>query len=137
MTEGKQHKPLAWVVFLSGVWDLFAALVYGMLVGTVITNPPVDRFYALFIASFLLCFGYLLIGISFNVRRYLFAIGVVIIGRLLYVILLFSSIFYRGGFPVTFWWTGIIDIFWVAGYLVFTHNCGIPVRDLFLPARQE
>ena len=134
MFEPKSLKLLAVAFFLSGIWDLFATFVYAFLIGTVFAEPPVDRFYALFIASFLFSFAYLQILSSFNIRRYLLVIGGVFIGRILYVILLFGYILTIPGFPATFWWTGAIDLIWSVLYLGITwRSPEIRIRDLFLP----
>ncbi|HTY53543.1 MAG TPA: hypothetical protein VMB35_10180 [Methanomicrobiales archaeon] len=134
MFEPKSLRPLAVVFFLSGIWDLFATVVYAFLIGTVFMEPPVDRFYALFIASFLFSFAYLQILSSFNIRRYLLVIGGVFIGRILYVVLLLGYILTIPGFPATFWWTGVIDLLWSVLYLgIAWRSPEIHVRDLFLP----
>ncbi|MHB8053005.1 MAG: hypothetical protein ACYDEZ_06940 [Methanoregula sp.] len=137
MVQSKLLKPLAATFFVSGIWDLFATFVYAFLIGTVYTQPPVDRFYALFIASFLLCFAYLQVLAAFNIGRYLLVIGGVIIGRVIYVVLLFAYILGVHGFPATFWWTGVVDLLWSVLYIVLAVKCGIRIRDLFLPCREE
>ena len=138
MNKPKSLKTLAIVFFLSGIWDFIAALVYSFMIGTVFTEPPVHRFYAIFIASFLYCFAYLQILSSFNIRRYLLNIGCVMTGRLFYVILLFAYIFGVTGFPGTFWWTGIVDLLWSILYIVITLRCDeIHLKDLFLPYRGD
>jgi len=136
MAGSKSYRPLAAVFFASGIWDLFAAFVYAFLIGTVYTEPPVDRFYALFIATFLFSFAYLQIVSSCNIRRYLPVVGGVAIGRALYVILLFGSLLLIPGFPATFWWTGVVDLAWTVLYLLLALNLGIRIRDLFLPERE-
>jgi len=136
MDKPKTLRTLAIVFFLSGIWDVIAALVYSFMIGTVFTEPPVHRFYAIFIASFLYCFAYLQILSAFNIRRYLLSIGCVIIGRIFYVILLFSYIFGFEGFPNTFWWTGVVDLIWSILYIVTTLKSDeIHLKDLFLPHR--
>jgi hypothetical protein len=135
MVQTKSLRPLAVTFFASGIWDLFATFFYAFLIGTVFIDPPVHRFSALFIASFLLCFAYLQILSAFIMRQYLLIIGGVIIGRVIYAILLCVFIFYVPGFSATFWWTGVIDIFWSVLYIVLAVRCGIRVRDLFLPHR--
>jgi len=138
MNKSKSIKALAIVFFLSGIWDVIAALVYSFMIGTVFTEPPVHRFYALFTASFLFCFAYLQILSAFNIRRYLLNIGCVIIGRIFYVILLFSYIFGFEGFPSTFWWTGVVDLTWSILYIVITlRSVEIHLKDLFLPQRGD
>ena len=106
MKVSKSLRALTIVFFLSGIWDLFAGFVYAFMIGTVYTDPPVHRFYSLFLASFFFCFAYLQILASFNMRRYLFIIGAVLIGRILYIALLYAYIFGVAGFPSTFWQTG-------------------------------
>jgi hypothetical protein len=138
MKRSKSMKPLSTTFFLSGIWDIIAGLVYLFMIGTVFKEPPVHRFYAQFIASFLFCFAYLQILSAFNIRRYLLAIGCVTIGRLFYVVLLFVYIFSIPGFPRTFWWTGVVDLFWSILYFGLTlMNNEIHIRDLFLPHRES
>jgi hypothetical protein len=140
MNQSKSLKALAVVFFISGLWDIFAAVTYSFMIGTggSFDNPPVHRFYALFIASFLYCFAYLQILSAFNIRRYLLIIGGVIIGRLFYVVLLYAYIFGVSGFPRTFWWTGIGDLFWTICYIVITLiSAEVSLKDLFLPQRGE
>lgn len=136
MNKSKSLRTLAIVFFLSGIWDVFAAIVYSFMIGTggSFDNPPVHRFYAIFIASFLYCFAYLQILSAFNIRRYLLSIGCVMIGRIFYVILLFSYIFGFEGFPSTFWWTGAVDLIWSILYVVITlTSAEIHLKDLFIP----
>ena len=136
MIKRKSMKALSITFFLSGTWDIMAGLVYLFMIGTVFTEPPVHRFYALFIASFLFCFAYLQILSAFNIRRYLLNIGCVTIGRIFYVVLLFVYIFGTPAFPRTFWWTGIVDLLWSALYIGLTLiNDEIRLKDLFLPRR--
>ncbi len=110
MTASKSLKVLAIIFFLSGIWDIIGGINYAFMIGTVYTDPPIHRFYAIFIASFFLCFAYLQILSSFNMRRYLFIIGAVTIGRIFYVALLYTYIWGVAGFPSTFWWTGVVDL---------------------------
>jgi len=140
MNKSKSLKTLAVVFFLSGIWDVFAAIVYSFMIGTggSFDNPPVHRFYAIFIASFLYCFAYLQILSAFNIKRYLLNIGCVLIGRIFYVILLYAYIFGIEGFPKTFWWTGIGDLLWSVLYIVITlTSAEIRLKDLFIPHREE
>jgi hypothetical protein len=134
MFKSKSLRALSITFFLSGIWDLVAALIYSFLGGTVFIEPSVHRFYALFIASFLFCLAYLQILSSLNIRRYLLMIGGVTIGRIFYVVLLFAYILGIPGFPSTFWWTGVVDLLWSVLYLILTMRSDeIRVRDLFLP----
>jgi hypothetical protein len=138
MNTSKSLKALAIIFFLSGIWDIIAGFNYAFMIGTVYTEPPVHRFYAIFLATFFLCFAYLQILSAFNIRRYLFIIGSVLIGRILYVVLLYAYIFGEPGFPSTFWWTGVVDISWSLLYIILTLlNDEISLRDLFLPKWQE
>ena len=137
MKKSKSMKPLSMIFFLSGIWDIIAGLVYLFMIGTVFTEPPVHRFYAIFIASFLFCFAYLQILSAFNIRRYLLNIGCVTIGRIFYVLLLFAYIFGSPGFPRTFLWTGIVDLFWSILYIGLTLKSDeIRLQDLFLPHKE-
>ena len=134
MNKSNSLKALAITFFLSGIWDIFGGLVYAFMIGTVFTEPPVHRFYAIFLASFFFCFAYLQILSAFNMRRYLFIIGCVFIGRIFYVVLLYAYILGVVGFPGTFWWTGVVDLSWSILYIVLTLISNeIRLRDLFLP----
>jgi hypothetical protein len=134
MTASKSLKALAITFFLSGIWDIIGGINYAFMIGTVYKDPPIHRFYAIFIASFFLCFAYLQILSSFNMRRYLFIIGAVIIGRIFYIVLLYTYIWCVDGFPGTFWWTGVVDLTWSILYIVITLTSDdIHLKDLFLP----
>ncbi len=134
MGNSRSLKILAAIFFISGVWDAIAGIIYAFMIGTVFTDPPVHRFYAIFLASFLFCFAYLQILSAFNLRRYLFVVGCVFIGRIFYVVLLYAYIFGVAGFPATFWWTGLVDLAWSILYLVIPFiSDDIRLRDLFLP----
>jgi hypothetical protein len=134
MTTSKSLKALAIVFFLSGIWDIIGGFNYAFMIGTVYTEPPVHRFYAIFLATFFFCFAYLQFLSAFNIQRYLFIIGSVLIGRMLYVVLLYAYIFGEHGFPITFWWTGVVDTAWSILYIVITLiSDEIRIRDLFLP----
>lgn len=131
----KSLKPLAITFFVSGVWDTVAAILYIFVIGTgrIIDNPPIDPFFAVFLGSFFLCFAYLQFLSAFNIRRYAFNVGCLIIGRAFYVILLYGYMFFVLDFPATFWFTGIIDGLFTILYLVFAFMGGLGMRDLFLP----
>jgi hypothetical protein len=138
MTESKSLKVLAVVFFLSGIWDTIAGLIYAFMIGTVIIDPPIHRFYAIFLASFFFCFAYLQILSAFNMRRYLFSVGCLFIGRIFYVVLLYSYIFGVAGFPSTFWFTGLIDLSWSILYIVIALiSDDIRLRDLFFPQLRD
>ena len=134
MVNSKSLKVLAAIVFLSGIWDTIAGVIYASMIGTVFTEPQIHHFYAIFLASFLFCFAYLQILSAFNLRRYLFVVGCVLIGRIFYVVLLYAYIFGFAGFPATFWWTGLVDLAWSILYFVISLvSDDIRLRDLFLP----
>ena len=138
MTTSKSLKALAVIFFLSGIWDTIGGLIYAFMIGTVFTDPPVHRFYAIFTASFFFCFAYLQILSAFNLHRYLFVVGCVLIGRIFYVVLLYAYIFGVAGFPSTFWWTGVVDLIWSILYIVITlRSDEIHLKDLFLPHRGD
>jgi hypothetical protein len=81
--------------------------------------------------------AYLQILSAFNIRRYLFIIGAVLIGRILYVVLLYAYIIGEPGFPSTFWWTGVVDLSWSILYIVLAAiSDEIRFKDLFLPKWQ-
>ena len=140
MIRSKSLKALAIVFFVSGIWDTFGGFYYSFLVGMgrSINNPPTHPFYAIFIASFLFCFAYLQFLSAFNIRRYLFNVGVVIIGRVFYVVLLFAYILFVADFPTTFLPTGIADSLWTILYIVLTLlSDEVRLKDLFIPYRGE
>jgi len=140
MIRSKSLKALAIVFFVSGIWDTFGGFYYSFLVGMgrSINNPPTHPFYAIFIASFLFCFAYLQFLSAFNIRRYLFNVGVVIIGRVFYVVLLFAYILFVADFPTTFLPTGIVDSLWTILYIVLTLlSDEVRLKDLFIPYRGE
>jgi len=131
----KSLAPLAITFFLSGIWDLIAGILYLFIIGTgrKIDNPPIDPFYSIFLGSFFICFAYLQFLSAFNIKRYAFNVGCLIIGRLFYVVLLFVYMGFVKDFPSTFWFTGIIDGAFTVLYVVFAIYSGLKVRDLFLP----
>ena len=138
MVNSKSLKVLAAIFFLSGIWDTIGGVIYAFMIGTVFTEPPIHRFYAIFTASFFFCFAYLQILSAFNLRRYLFVVGCVLIGRIFYVVLLYAYIFGVAGFPATFWWTGLVDLAWSILYLVIPLiSDDIRLRDLLLPKWRE
>ncbi len=128
-------KPLAVTFFLSGIWDTIAAIQYFFFIGSgrVIDNPSVDPFFSIFLGSFFVCFAYLQFLSAFNIRRYAFNVGCLIIGRSFYVIQLYAFMMFVQDFPSTFWFTGIIDGFFIVLYLVFAVRGGLGARNLFLP----
>jgi len=132
MTASKSLKALAIIFFLGGLWDTLGGVIYAFRTASI--EPPIHRFYAIFLASFFFCFAYLQILSSFNMRRYLFLVGCVFIGRIFYVVLLYAYILGAPGFPSAFWWTGLVDLSWSILYLVIALiSNDIPLRDLFLP----
>ena len=138
MTVSKSLRALAITFFLSGIWDTTGGLIYAFMIGTVFTEPTVHRFYAIFTASFFFCFAYLQILSAFNMRRYLFIVGSVFIGRIFYVVLLYAYICGVAGFPSTFWWTGVVDLIWSILYIVITlRSDEIHLKDLFFPHRGD
>jgi len=134
--KSQKIKWLATVFAMGGVWDTIAGLIYLFLIGTgrPINNPPIDPFYAMFLGSFFLCFAYLQIMSSFNIQRYAFNIGCLLLGRVFYIIVLYGFMVYSNGFPATFWFTGIIDGVLSVLYLVLAFRAGFSARMLFLPA---
>ncbi len=133
--QNNKLKPLAFTFFASGIWDLIAALLYFFVIGTgrPIDEPAIDPFFAIFLGSFFLCFAYLQFLSAFNVQRYAFNIGCLILGRGFYVVQLYAFMFFSAGFPPTFWFTGIIDGSFIVLYLYFARAAGLSARDLFLP----
>src|SRR6056297_2620431 len=127
---------LALTFALGGVWDTIAGILYIFVIGTgrSIDNPPMDPFYAIFMGSFFLCFAYLQILSSFNIRRYAFNVGCLLFGRLFYIIILVYFMAFIEEFPNTYWFTGIIDGVLITLYMVIALRAGLRFRDLFLPA---
>ena len=72
---------------------------------------------------------------AFNIRRYSFNVGCLIIGRVFYVVQLYGYLVFLDGFPSTFWFTGVIDAVFVVLYLLFAMRGGLSLRDLFVPVR--
>jgi hypothetical protein len=136
--KSKSLKSLAITFALSGVWDTIAGLLYIFAIGTgrSIDNPPTHSFYAVFLGSFFLCFAYLQFLSAFNIRRYVFNVGCLIIGRLFYVVQLYGYMLFVTDFPATFWFTGIIDSIFTLLYFVFAFRGGLGMRELFLPGKQ-
>jgi hypothetical protein len=84
------------------------------------------------------CFAYLQLFSAFNIRRYLFNVGVVIFGRLFYVILSFAYILLVDGFPRTFLPTGVIDLCWSVLYIVLAlMSSEVRFKDLFVSTRGD
>ena len=132
-------RPLAVIFALSGVWDTIAGIMYLFFIGTgrSISEPNTHSFYSVFLASFFFCFAYIQFLSSFNIRRYIFNVGCLIIGRIFYVILLYAYMIFFKDFPSTFWFTGIVDAAFTVLYLVFTFLGGLGLRDLFLPCKEK
>jgi len=132
-------RPLSITFFAGGIWDTVAGILYLFLIGTgrLIDEPHTHSFYSVFLASFFFCFAYLQFLSSFNIRRYIFVVGCLIIGRVFYVIQLYVYILFVKDFPTTFWFTGIIDAAFVLLYFVFTFRGGLGIKDLFLPFRES
>lgn len=133
--KSKSLQPLSLFFALGGVWDTIAGILYIFVIGTGrnIDNPPIDPFYSIFLGSFFFCFAYLQFMSALNIRRYAFNVGCLIIGRVFYIVLLYSYMVFVPGFPDTFWFTGIIDGLLTISYLIFAVKGGLSLRDLFLP----
>ncbi len=134
----KYLKPLTITFTNGGIWDTIAGFLYIFVIGTgrAIDNPPIDPFYAIFLGSFFLCFAYLQILSSFNIRRYAFNVGCLIFGRIFYIIVLYYFMFVVKGFPTSFWFTGVIDGVLTIFTIVFALRGGLRLKDLFLPKLQ-
>lgn len=128
-------KLLAFTFFASGIWDIIAAIMYLFFIGDgrLIDIPAAHPFYTIFLGSFFICFAYLQFLSAFNIERYIFNIGCLIIGRVFYVVQLNYFIGFEESFPSTFRTTGIIDGTFVILYIVFAVRSGFGFRDLFLP----
>lgn len=132
----KTLTPLAFTFALSGIWDTIAGFLYIFFIGTgrLIDNPPVDPFYAVFLGSFFLCFAWIQILASHNIRLFAFTVGCLVFGRLFYILSLYGFMLFKTGFPATFWFTGLIDMVFTILYFVFAVRGGLRLRDLFIPA---
>ncbi len=130
-------KPLSITFALSAVWDIIAGFLYIFYIGTgrKINNPPIDPFFAIFLGSFFLCFAFIQFMSAFNIRRYTFNVGCLILGRAFYVIQLYTFMGFVNNFPSTFWFTGIIDSVFILLYIVFAVKGGLSAKDLFFPKR--
>ena len=135
----KSLKPLAITFFASGIWDTIAAILYFFFIGTgrPIDNPTIDPFFAIFLGSFFLCFAYLQFLSAYNIKRYSFNVGCLIIGRAFYIIHLYSFMGFAPNFPSTFWFTGIIDALFTILYVLFAYRGGLTFRDIFLPEMKK
>ncbi len=133
----KSLKLLALTFFASGIWDTIAAIQYLFVIGIgrQIDNPPIDPFFAVFLGSFFICFAYLQFLSAFNIKRYAFNVGCLIIGRVFYVTQLYAFMIFKPDFPSTFWFTGIIDGLFTLLYVVFAIRGGLGMRELFLPQK--
>ncbi|KAB2866944.1 MAG: hypothetical protein F9K37_13310 [Bacteroidales bacterium] len=137
--KAKLLKPLATTFVIGGIWDTIAGILYIFVIGTgrSIDNPPMDPFYAIFLGSFFLCFAYLQILSSFNIKRYAFNVGCLIFGRLFYIIVLSAFMLFVKDFPNTFWFTVVIDLTLTILNTTFALHGGLGVRDIFLPNIQK
>ena len=137
--KNRSLKPLALTFFASGIWDTVAALLYFFVIGKgrPIDNPVIDPFFAVFLGSFFLCFAYLQFLSAFNINRYAFNVGCLIIGRSFYVMQLYTYMLFVRDFPSTFWFTGIIDGMFTILYVVFAIRGGVSMRELFIPKMKE
>jgi hypothetical protein len=133
--KSKSLKPLALTFFASGIWDTIAAILYFFVIGSgrIIDNPTIDPFFAVFLGSFFICFAYLQFLSAFNIKRYAFNVGCLIIGRSFYVIQLYAYMSFVIDFPSTFWFTGIIDGLFTILYVIFALRGGLSMRDIFFP----
>ena len=132
-------RPLAVTFALSGIWDTIAGIMYLFFIGTgrSIGEPHTHSFYSVFLASFFFCFAYLQFLSAFNIRRYIFNVGCLIIGRIFYIIQLYTYMIFFKDFPSTFWFTGIVDAAFTVLYLIFTFHGGLGLKDLFLPIKEK
>lgn len=131
----KSLNPLAIIFAAGGVWDTIAGILYLFVIGSgrKIDNPAIDPFFSVFLGSFFLCFAYLQFLSAFNIKRYAFNVGCLIIGRTFYVVQLYTYMSFVKDFPSTFWFTGIIDGLFTILYLIFALRGGLSICDLFLP----
>jgi hypothetical protein len=132
-------RPLAVTFAISGIWDTIAGVMYLFFIGTgrLIDEPPVHTFYSVFLASFFFCFAYIQFLSAFNIRRYIFNVGCLIIGRIFYIVLLYVYMIFFKNFPSTFWFTGIIDVVFTVLYFIFAFRGGLGIKELFLPFNER
>jgi hypothetical protein len=131
--NSKSLTPLSVTFALSGIWDTIAGILYVFFIGTgrKIDTPAMDSFFAIFLGSFFWCFAYIQFMSAFNIRRYAFMVGCLILGRIFYVVQLYTYMGFVKDFPSTFWVTGIIDSVFIVLYIVFAFKGGLSVKDLF------
>jgi hypothetical protein len=131
----KSLKPLAISFAAGGLWDTIAGFLYIFKIGTgrIIEDPPMHPFYAIFLGSFFLCFAYLQILTSLNIRRYAFNVGCLILGRAFYVGILYYFMLFVKDFPSTFWFTGVVDGVLTVLYIVLSLRGGLKINEIFMP----
>jgi len=131
----KSLKPLAVTFALGGIWDTIAGFMYFFVIGTgrKIDAPEINPFFSIFPGSFFICFAYLQFLSAFNISRYAFNVGCLIIGSVFYITQLYAYMCFKNNFPATFWFTGIIEGLFLVLYIIFAVRGGLTARDLFLP----
>ena len=135
----KGLKPLAVTFAISGLWDSIAGVMYLFFIGTgrKIDALPLDPFFAVFLGSFFLCFAYLQFFSALNIKRFSFLVGCLVLGRVFYVIQLYSYMIFVEDFPNTFWFTGLVDSVFVVLYFVFALRGGLTLQELFIPENKN
>jgi hypothetical protein len=139
VSGAKGSKALAITFFLSGVWDTIAGILFIFFIGrSIVPELPMHPYYAIVLGSFFLCFAYVQFLSSFNIKRYLFNVGCLIFGRIVYVVVLLAFMTSESHFPGCLWFTGIIDSIFVVLYVVLALSSDdVRFRDLFVPMIQE
>ena len=135
MSKSKALKALAITFFLSGIWDTIAGILFIFFIGrSIVPELSIHPYYAIFLGSFFLCFAYLQFLSSFNIKRYLFNVGCLILGRIFYIVVLLAFMTFVPNFPNAFWFTGVIDSVFIILYIVFTLiSDEVRFGDLFVP----
>lgn len=138
MKKSRSMKALAIVFLISGVYDLLEVVQYAFFIATgkMTSDPSVHPFYAIFIALFLFCFAYLQIGAAVNISKYIYTVGVVIVRRVIYAIVLFGFIYGVKDFPRSLLFSGVIDLIWSFLYLsIVLFSTEVSLKDVFIPKK--
>ncbi len=125
---------LPFVLIASGVFDVIGGIAFTVGFDRVISQPSTHPFYAGMIATFLFSMAFLQFVAARNVRRYVVAVGVVTISRVLFGVLFFAFLLAVDGFPQNLLPTAIADIVWSLIYIgILLRSSEVGLRDAFVP----